>query len=583
MLNYAPIYDIIRQAIAYHIINGRKTMHIFRFMNKGGARVLKHIALMVAISGLANAFLLAIVNNASAIAASTENVRTHQFILFLIAFAIYALCNKIAQSQANVVAEKLLKDLRIRILDKIRKSKLLLVDRLGRGELYTKLSQELNRISEMLPYFVNAIQQSIFLVFCLVYIATLSIIAFLGITFVCTAGILIFFRYKKSLDEEINKSTAKESELVDNISHIIDGFKEIRINLKKSDSIFNAFRRIADQNESLKLVLGSKYVFISLYSSLFLYSLLGIIVFVFPQYIEGYKDVVIKLTATTLFLMSPLSFLVTFIPIFSRANITIENLNKMEEKLDHRRPDKGEDQPDYESLFRDFRKIALNAATFSYTDSQGLPVFTAGPVDMEINRGEMLFIVGGNGSGKSTLLKLLTGLYTPGAGVITIDGIQIDQNNLQGLSELFSCIFSDFHLFDRLYGLEDIKAEEAELLIEKMELKDKVTYADGRFSNLNLSTGQRKRLALIISLLEDKSIYVFDEWASDQDSHFREFFYGTILKDLREKGKTIIAVTHDDRYWGSADRVIKLELGRVVEEKTNPPRKNISKDKEQKG
>ncbi|MGV8118932.1 MAG: cyclic peptide export ABC transporter [Candidatus Xenobiia bacterium LiM19] len=558
-------------------------MHILRFMYKGGARVIRHIALMVGISGLANAFLLAIVNNSSAIAASAENVRTHQFILFLIAFAIYALCNKIAQSEANVIAEKMLKELRIRILDKIRKSRLLVVDSLGRGELYTRLSQELNRISEMLPYFVSAVQQLIFLVFCLVYIATLSITAFLGITFVCAAGILIFFRFKKSLDDEINNSTAKESELVDNISHIIDGFKEIRINNRKSDSIFNAFRRVAGQNEILKLSLGSKYVFIALYSSFFLYSLLGIIVFVFPQYIAGYKDVVIKLTATTLFLMSPLSFLVTFIPLFSRANITIENLDKMEKQLGDRQPDKGEEQPDYESLFKDFRKISLNAVTFSYTDSQGLPVFTTGPVDMHINRGEILFIVGGNGSGKSTLLKLITGLYTPGAGVITVDNIQIDQNNLQGLSELYSCIFSDFHLFDRLYGLENIKAEEAEHLIEEMGLKDKLTYKDGRFSNLNLSTGQRKRLALITSLLEDKSIYIFDEWASDQDSHFREFFYDTILKDLSKKGKTIIAVTHDDRYWGTADRILKMELGRVIEEKTNPPRNNISKDKEQKG
>jgi len=558
-------------------------MQIIRFMYRGGAKSIRHIAMMVAISGLANAFLLAIVNNSSTIAASSENVRTYQFVLFLIAFAIYALCNKIAQSEANVIAEKMLKELRIRILDKIRKSRLTVVDGLGRGELYTKLSQELNRISEMLPYFVNAIQQSIFLVFCLVYIATLSTVAFFGITIFSATGILIFFRYKKSLDDEINRSTAKESELVDHLSHIIDGFKEIRINLKKSNSIYNAFRRIAEENESLKLVLGSKYVFISLYSSFFLYSLLGIIVFIFPQYIAGYKDVVIKLTATTLFLLSPLSFLVTFIPVFSRANITIENLSRMEEKLDHRKPDSQDGQQDFESMFRDFGTISMKGVTFSYTDQKGLPVFTTGPVDLQIKKGEMVFIVGGNGSGKSTLLKLLTGLYEPSAGVITIDGVQINRSNLQGLSELFSCIFADFHLFDRLYGLEDIDAEEAERLIDRMGLKQKVSYKDGRFSNLNLSTGQRKRLALITSLLEDKSIYVFDEWASDQDSHFREFFYNSILKDLRKQGKTVIAVTHDDRYWGTADRVVKMELGKIVEDRAGAPGRNISKDKEPKG
>ncbi len=555
-------------------------MHLMKFMLKGGTKVIRHIALLVAISGLANAFLLAIVNNASAIAASTETMRLYHFLLFLVAFAIYVLCNRIAQTEANVIAEKMLREMRIRISDKIRKSRLLIVDSLGRGEIYTKLSQELNRISEMLPYFVNAIQQSIFLVFCLVYIATLSIIAFLGITFVCTSGILIFLRFKQSLDDEINNCTAKESELVDDLSHLIDGFKEIRINQKKSDSIFEAFKQVVRENESLKLVLGQKYVFISLYSNLFLYSLLGIIVFVFPQYIEGYKDVVIKLTATTLFLLSPLSFLVTFLPLYSRANITIDNLYKMEDRLLEKQPEMSGEQPDFGSMFREFRQISLNTVTFSYTDPQGLPAFTVGPLDLAIKRGETLFIVGGNGSGKSTLLKLLTGLYSPGAGVITVDTIQVERSNLQGLSELYSCIFSDFHLFDRLFGLEEVKTEEVEQLIEKMELQNKITYKGGRFSSLNLSTGQRKRLALIISLLEDKQVYVFDEWAADQDSHFRQFFYDGILKELKNKGKTVIAVTHDDRYWGCADRIVKLELGRIVEEKANPPG-NDGREKEE--
>jgi putative pyoverdin transport system ATP-binding/permease protein len=555
-------------------------MHLFRFLQKGGTKALKRIALTVTISGLANAVLLALVNKAVSIATSTENARFYYFVLFLIAFIIYVLGNRTAMSQANIITEKMLKELRLRISDKIRNSRLQVVDGLGRGELYTKLSQELNRISEMLPYFVNALQQSIFLVFCLVYIATISPFAFLGITVTCIIGIALYMRYKKSLDDEINSCTAKESELVDGLSHIIDGFKEIRINRKKSNSLFAAFTKTAQENENLKLALGSNYVFISTFSSIFLYSLLGIIVFVFPQYIAGYKDVVVKLTATTLFLMSPLSYIVTFIPLYSRTNITIENLHKMEEKLMEKMHDGSGKEPEYESIFRDFKLISLKDITFSYLDAAGQPIFTAGPMDMTIHRGETLFIVGGNGSGKSTLLKLLTGLYQPSAGVVKVDAIQVDKSNLQGLSELYSCIFSDFHLFDRLYGLEELPQEEVERLIEKMELREKVRYLDGRFSNLNLSTGQRKRLALIVSLLEDKEIYVFDEWASDQDCHFREYFYDEILSDLKKKGKTVVAVTHDDRYWGRADRVIKLELGAIVEEKASHPQNEAGNNKE---
>jgi putative ATP-binding cassette transporter len=182
-----------------------------------------------------------------------------------------------------------------------------------------------------------------------------------------------------------------------------------------------------------------------------------------------------------------------------------------------------------------------------------------------IPRGELLFIVGGNGSGKSTFMKLLTGLYQSEAGLVMVDGRLIQKENIFYYRDLFSVIFSDFHLFDRLYGSEEVDAEKVKELIQGMKLEEKVQFKDGRFSTLNLSTGQRKRLALIASLVEDKEIYIFDEWAAEQDHHFRAYFYEVILPDLKKAGKTIIAVTHDDRYWGKADRVIKFEYGKLAD------------------
>ena len=162
------------------------------------------------------------------------------------------------------------------------------------------------------------------------------------------------------------------------------------------------------------------------------------------------------------------------------------------------------------------------------------------------------------------MLKLLTGLYKPDSGLIDIDGLAVDRTAVRDMRELFSVIFGDFHLFDRLYGLEGVEQERVQELIDRMELTDKVTFEDGKFSNLNLSTGQRKRLALIAALLEDRPIYIFDEWAADQDAHFRAIFYEEILKDLKARGKTVIAVTHDDRFFHVADRVVQLDLGKMV-------------------
>jgi putative ATP-binding cassette transporter len=157
----------------------------------------------------------------------------------------------------------------------------------------------------------------------------------------------------------------------------------------------------------------------------------------------------------------------------------------------------------------------------------------------------------------------MTGLYPADGGEIVVDGTVVPSDRIGGFRELFSAIFADFHLFDRLYGLEQVDPADVARLIEEMGLQDKVRFQDGRFSELNLSTGQRKRLALIVSLLEDRPVYVFDEWSAEQDVHFREQFYTRILPALKSKGKTVIAVTHDDRFWHLADRVIKLDLGVV--------------------
>jgi putative ATP-binding cassette transporter len=217
--------------------------------------------------------------------------------------------------------------------------------------------------------------------------------------------------------------------------------------------------------------------------------------------------------------------------------------------------------------FQDFRTIGYRGLMHSYRDPAGAPLFTLGPCDISITRGETVFLVGGNGSGKSTVMKLIAGLYRAEHGRIEVDGVPVPEREAAGLRELFSAIFMDFHLFDRLYGLEDIDPAKVQLLMAEMGLSGKVGFEDGRFTDLQLSTGQRKRLALIASLLEDRAIYLFDEWSAEQDVHFREEFYTRIIPGLKARGKTVIAVTHDDRYWHLADRVIKLDLGSVVWER----------------
>jgi putative ATP-binding cassette transporter len=198
--------------------------------------------------------------------------------------------------------------------------------------------------------------------------------------------------------------------------------------------------------------------------------------------------------------------------------------------------------------------------------------FTLGPVDLEFRPGELVFITGGNGSGKTTLLKLITALYVPEVGEIRMDGEPISDKNVDAFRQQFSVVFSDFHLFESILGIDKPELDAKALhYLKQLHLENKVRYNDGNFSTTALSQGQRKRLALLTAYLEDRSIYIFDEWAADQDPHFKQIFYYELLPALKARGKTVLVITHDDRYFRIADRLIKLENGKLIHSTDNLP------------
>jgi putative ATP-binding cassette transporter len=207
--------------------------------------------------------------------------------------------------------------------------------------------------------------------------------------------------------------------------------------------------------------------------------------------------------------------------------------------------------------------IKANNIVYEYGAQAAGEVFHIGPLSFTIEPGEIIFIVGGNGSGKSTLLKVLTGLYQPSAGELYVDDVCVTPTNVAAYREMISAIFSDFHLFAKVNGLLDVDEALVNNKLEAMHLEGKTAFVDQKFTNRNLSTGQRKRLAMIVALLEDRPIYVFDEWAADQDPEFRKYFYEELLPTLKQRGKTVIAVSHDDRYFHCADRVVTMELGQI--------------------
>jgi len=214
-------------------------------------------------------------------------------------------------------------------------------------------------------------------------------------------------------------------------------------------------------------------------------------------------------------------------------------------------------------LLPTFKSLQIDHVSFTYYDRDGAILYRFGPVTLTLFQHETLFIIGDNGCGKSTLIKLLTGLYQPSAGRFLLNGRPVAMHDYQ---PLFAVVFHDIHLFDRIYGIPDLaaKSEQIQQWLHRLGLAHKVQWCDDRFNNLDLAPGERKRLALIAALLEDKPILIFDEWVADQDPTYRRFFYETLLPELKTAGKTVIIVSHDDAYFAGADRIITLKEGQIA-------------------
>ncbi len=260
--------------------------------------------------------------------------------------------------------------------------------------------------------------------------------------------------------------------------------------------------------------------------------------------------------------MTPLQVIMNSLPQLGRANVAMQTINQLGFSLSNT---KEEILSAAVPADAQWNTLELRAVTHSYNRESESQTFVLGPIDLYFKPCELVFIIGGNGSGKTTLVKLITGLYAPEQGHIYLDGREIEDKTVEWYRQHFSVVFSDFYLFEQLLGLNDADLEvKAQMYLEQLKLSHKVSVANGRFSSTDLSQGQRKRLALLTAYLEDRPIYVFDEWAADQDPYFKNIFYLQLLPELKARGKMVLVISHDDRYYNIADRIIKLDEGQVT-------------------
>jgi putative ATP-binding cassette transporter len=519
----------------------------------------------VVLFGLANASILYIINGAT-MTVTSEDLNTKFLVLFVLAMSIYVLTQQTIFRQASAVIDGIVHKMRMRLTDKIvRKAELKDLETIGKSRIYNHMTQQTLEISYEANPLIATIQSSIMVTFAILYIGTLSITALAVTIGVIALGMSTYLGMERTIIPYINRYNENEIQLFSGLSHLLDGFKEVKLNHLRSGDLTRHISSISEEarNNSVKtkILYGNAYIF----AQGFFYVLIGIIVFILPRFMDVGSGSVTQITAVILFIIGPLSTIVAGVQSYTRCNIAVTNISKLEQELDQLKEDTLSFDEIVHKRFRDFKEIRLIDVEFTYYDANRESSFTVGPISMTLRRGETLFLVGGNGSGKSTLLKLLTGLYRPEKGSIQVDGVTVKSSNIQEYRELFSAIFADFHLFDRLYGLRDWDQETIHDLIAMMELADKTGFRDGAFTDLNLSTGQRKRIAMIVSMLERCPINVFDEWAADQDPQFRDRYYYELIPQLKREGRTVFVISHDDRYFTTADRVLKMQDGRLTD------------------
>ena len=520
----------------------------------------RNLIIYIAITGIINTLLLSVLSSA-ANQDNKEGVDYLKLALFAASLLVFYITKTYSLKSSVKAVENAIYETRNRILSKIEKSELVVLERIGKDEIYARFSNDTADISFSASILVNTCQSIVMLMFTLIYILILSKAAFFFTIIIVSLTLFVFFRKQRGQMSLLHDAHSNEVSLFGYLDHVLSGFKELKMNQEKRDGIFKEMDKVLTDSKRLKTNFGLAFSKNLIVNEISLFILLGFIVFIMPDYFSLGEGILPRITTAILFMIVPITTVVGSLDPIGKGLMAVDRIEKLELKLNNTEELEAENT----AIETPFEKIELRDVVYDYVDLEKNKTFTLGPINFNIKKGEHICIMGGNGSGKSTLFKLISTLYTPSNGVLLYNDTAIDSSNKWQIRSKTGIIFTDFHLFPKVYGIKESARNKMEELISLMGLKEKVSFSsDNSFSDMKLSTGQRKRLALITLMVGDKEIFLLDEITADQDPGFRKFFYEEILKKWKEEGKTILIISHDDRYLHHFDSVYHMEYGKII-------------------
>ncbi len=516
------------------------------------------------LSGACNAGLIALVSYALNHAGTLTTALVAGFVTLGLGKLLTYFASQVLLARFS---QRAVADLRRDLVRRILAVPLRHLEETGTPKLMVALVEDIMNISQALLMIPNFTVNLAILGGGAVYLGWLSSRVALALSGIILCGAVAYRLLVASGFRYLSLAREEDDRLLAQFRALTEGIKELKLHRNRRNRFLSDHVEVVTERLSrLNVAAEVRFILAQGWSQLLFFTMVGLILFALPALAHLGPAALTGYVVTSLYLMGPLAGVLGSLSAFARADVSLRRLEHLGLALEAHSTEAC-------SLTRPepvlaFRRLELIEVTHSYHRERDDSHFLLGPMSLTLRPGELVFLVGGNGSGKSTLAKIITGLYPPEAGQIRLDGALVTDQTRDDYRQLFSAVFADFYVFESLIGLEETALDgQARDYLVQLHLDHKVKVQQGTFSTTALSQGQRKRLALLTAYLENRPFILFDEWASDQDPLFKDVFYRQMLPELKARGKGLLVITHDDRYFHLADRIIKLEYGQMLYDK----------------
>lgn len=530
----------------------------------GNGNLFKYIILGI-LSGLCSfLFINTVTRIISDIIAGKYSAINKEFVITFVSIILFFVwIRKTLSLKIIDLSQKIFWSLRKQILGLVLNSNYQQLSR-RKNRIQVAIVSDVGILTDASINIINFFTASIMAITCLIYQASISLFLFSITAVVAMIGVSVYYLSSKRNIRNFEIVRKLENNFFENYKAIIDGFKEIYMEPKKGKFIYeHKVMVIANETYKKNTIALTGFLNNSITGQILFYILISSILLFFSVTLKIKTNDIVSFVFTLIYLFGSIETIMVLLPGLMRARVSYSHLMDLKSELEE--GVKSNSHVTAASLSEiEFEHLKIRNLEFSYDEDNN--AFGIGPIDLDIQKGEVIFLYGGNGSGKTTLVHTILGLCIPTSGEIRLNDILVDNDSYNSYRRIFAVVFSDFYLFNEIIGIDELNIEKWNYYLKLFEMENKVELFDRSFSTTNLSTGQRKRLALINALLEEKPILVIDEWAADQDPYFRKKFYTQIIPILKKEGITIISITHDDKYYHCADKLYRMDFGKLSQE-----------------